>query len=295
MTRLFKETHYFPDYNKLIQNIINDCEVCNLAKTEHRPTKLAFEITPETNNPRELYVIDFYAIDNEQYLSCIDVYSKFASLIKTNSRDWLEAKRALTRIFNDMGKPQKIKADKDSAFMSNSLKIWLNNEEIQLDITTSKTGIADVERIHKTINEKIRIINTENNKENRETRIETILYTYNHKTKHNTTGQIPAYILLYAGTPTYDSQKIKENKINKLNENRQIYEVDTKYRQAPITRSKSKNPFRKTGRIEQLDEKHYNENNRGQNVTHYKSKFKNKKNVNNSKYLQPTDTQSSDS
>lgn len=25
--RLFKETHYFPDYTKLIQNI-NDCEIC---------------------------------------------------------------------------------------------------------------------------------------------------------------------------------------------------------------------------------------------------------------------------
>jgi len=180
MIRLFKETHYFPDYTKLIQNIINECETCNLAKTEHRPTNLTFELTPEINNPRELYVIDFYAIDNEQYLSCIDVYSKFASLIKTNSRDWLEAKRALTRIFNDMGKPQKIKADKDSAFMSNSLKLWLNTEEIKLDITTSKTGIADVERLHKTINEKVRIINTDQNRENKETRIETILYTYNY-------------------------------------------------------------------------------------------------------------------
>jgi len=197
MIRLFKETYYFPDYHKLIQNIINDCKACNLAKTEHRPTNLTFELTPEINNPRELYVIDFYAIDNEQYLSCIDVYSKFASLIKTNSRDWLEAKRALTRIFNDMGKPYKIKADKDPAFMSNSLKCWLNTEEIKLDITTSKTGIADVERLHKTINEKNRIINTDNNRENKETRMETILYTYN-------------------------TQLIKENKINKLNEKSKI-------------------------------------------------------------------------
>jgi len=49
-----------------------------------------------------------------------------------------------------MGKPYKIKADKDSAFMSNSLKCWLNTEEIKLK--TSKTGIADVKHLHKTIN-----------------------------------------------------------------------------------------------------------------------------------------------
>jgi len=33
---------------------------CKIAKTEHRKTKLAFEITPETFNPREKYVMDFY-------------------------------------------------------------------------------------------------------------------------------------------------------------------------------------------------------------------------------------------
>jgi len=89
---------------------------------------------------------------------------------------------------------------------------------------------------------------------------------------------------------------IKENKINKLNEKRQNYEIDTEFRQAPITRSKSKNPFRKTGIIEQLDDKHYNENNKGQNIVHYRGKFKKKKKTYDSKYLQATDTShSSDS
>lgn len=65
-------------------------------------------------------------------------------------------------------------------------------------------------------------------------------YTYNHKTKNNTTGQIPANILLYAGIPTYDTQMIKENKIKKLNKKRQDFEIDTKFRQARLTRAKSK-------------------------------------------------------
>jgi len=57
--RLFKETHYFPDYNKLILNIINDCEICNLAKTEHRPTKLVSEITPETKTHEKFMLLTF--------------------------------------------------------------------------------------------------------------------------------------------------------------------------------------------------------------------------------------------
>lgn len=66
---------------------------------------------------------------------------------------------------------------------------------------------------------------------------------------------------------------IKDHKSKKPNENRQNYEIGTKYTQAAIKRSKSKNPYRKTGRIKQIDKKQYNENNRGQNVTHNKSKF----------------------
>jgi len=40
MVRLFEETYYYPDYQNLIQNLINECIVCNQAKTEHRNTSL---------------------------------------------------------------------------------------------------------------------------------------------------------------------------------------------------------------------------------------------------------------
>jgi len=46
-TKWLREKYYFPDYQKLIQNIVNECEICNIAKTEHRNTKLTFELTPE--------------------------------------------------------------------------------------------------------------------------------------------------------------------------------------------------------------------------------------------------------
>jgi len=48
-------------------------------------------------------------------------------------------------------------------------------------------------------------------------KIETILYTYNHKTRHDTTGQTPAHIFLYAGQPTLNTQELKKTKIDKLN------------------------------------------------------------------------------
>jgi len=48
-----------------------------------------------------------------------------------------------------MGKPQEIKADKDSAFMCIALQNWLRSEGVQIFITTSKNGISDIERFHK--------------------------------------------------------------------------------------------------------------------------------------------------
>jgi len=97
---------------------------------------------------------------------------------------------------------------------------------------------------------------------------------YNHKTKHNTTGRIPADIFIYAGIPAYDTQKEKQSKIDQLNRDRHSYEVNTRYKQAPLV--KTTNPFRKTGHMEQIDVKHYEETNRDGKVEHYKSKFKKK-------------------
>jgi len=54
---------------KLIQNIINECEICNLAKSEHRDTKLTNETTPEIFKTRA-----FYLTGNQIFLSCIDIF-----------------------------------------------------------------------------------------------------------------------------------------------------------------------------------------------------------------------------
>jgi len=36
--------------------------ICNIAKTEHRYTDLSFENTPEIQNIREQFVLDFFMV-----------------------------------------------------------------------------------------------------------------------------------------------------------------------------------------------------------------------------------------
>jgi len=276
-TKLFGETYYFPNSQLLIQNIINECSICNLAKTEHRNTDMPMKTTPKPEHCREKFMIDIYSSEGKHYVSCIDIYSKFATLEEIKTKDWIECKNALMRIFNQLGKPKLLKADRDGAFSSLALKRWLESEEVELQLNTTKTGVADIERLHKTINEKIRIIKTSDDEETKLSKMETVLNIYNHKTKHDTTGQTPAHIFLYAGQPILDTQQNKENKINKINNDRVEYEVDTRYRKGPLQKGKLENPFKPTKNVEQTDSDHYKITNRNRITHYYKTQFKKRK------------------
>jgi len=81
-----------------------------------------------------------------------------------------------------------IKMDQDPGLVSKSLQNWLQKENINIEITTSKNIIADIERVHKTSNEKLRIINTLRYAEDKLMNIEKAKYVYNHEITHDTTG-----------------------------------------------------------------------------------------------------------
>jgi len=51
-------------------------------------------------------------------------------LEQIKTKDWIECRNALMRIFNQLDKPILFKADRDSAFSSLALKTWLESEEI---------------------------------------------------------------------------------------------------------------------------------------------------------------------
>jgi len=56
-----------------------------------------------------------------------------------------------------------------------ALQRWLRSEGVKIYVTTSKNGVSDIERFHKTVNEKLRIIGGEQKIEDMCTRFETIL------------------------------------------------------------------------------------------------------------------------
>jgi len=65
---------------------------------------------------------------------------------------------------------------------------------------------------------------------------------------------------------------------------------DFNFKESPLVRSKTTNPFKKTGDLRQIDDKHFEETNSGRKIIHYKSKFKKKKKINKSKYNNDSST-----
>lgn len=281
IVKIFRNKYYYPNYVKEISNIINECELCNNCKNDHISNKLAFKITPPTYEIREKFVIDFWQWNKQYYLTCIDVFSKFATLEPVNSLNWIETKKALIKIFNSMGPPKTLKIDQDQGMNNVNIKNWCQELNIKLEVTTGKTGIADIERLHKTLNEKLRIINTSKDKELIYLQIEQTLFTYNHIIIHSTTGETPYNIFFNKSAPQTNPQEIKENRINNINKTRVDKPIATNYLKSENSRKrleKISNPFKKV-EVTQIekDNEHYIVKHKNRNVRKYKTQFKRKK------------------
>lgn len=285
IVKIFKNKYYYPNYVREISKIINECELCNNCKNEHISHKLPFKITPPTYETREKFVVDFWQWNKQYYLTCIDVFSKFATLEPVTSLNWIETKRALIKIFNSMGPPKVLKIDQDQGMNNINIKNWCQELNINLEITTGKTGIGDIERLHKTLNEKLRIINTSKDKELIYLQIEQTIFTYNHNIVHSTMGETPYNIFFNKYEPQTNPQKVKENRINNINQNRIEKPVDTRYLNAENSRKrlqKITNPFKKVTVVQtENDNEHFVVKCKDRHVRKYKSQFKRKKPTNN--------------
>lgn len=79
------------------------------------------KITPKPVHCHDKFVIDIYYSEGNHYLSCIDIYSKFATLERITTKDLI--KNALMIIFNKLGKPRVLRVpDIDSEFTSLALE-----------------------------------------------------------------------------------------------------------------------------------------------------------------------------
>lgn len=261
-----KEEIYHPKLKDRITKYINNCEVCNKEKYERKPLKPKFQLTETPNGPKEVVHVDvFYSLNKTLFLTIIDKFSKHAQAIKIIGRSWTEFKKAIIQYLSNVGHIKKIIVDNELGFKAIPLQEFLKENNIEIHFTSSgnHTSNADVERLHNTINEHIRILKHDPNKdtETTEEKIFRIIKYYN-DTIHSTTGRKP--IDFINGTITREDyisikekiEKKKQNKINKLNQKRE----DVNIRSGPVflkqvRGGKNYSRFKKAN-VQELDENH---------------------------------------
>lgn len=227
---------YNPRLKLRITQFINNCEVCNLEKYDRKPPKIPYKITETPDGPRKILHLDvFYTLEKKLFLTAIDKFSKFALAFQINGRSWIEFKNKLLQIISTYGKMEKIIVDNELGFKAIPMQQFLKDENIEIHFTSNSnhTSNADIERLHNTINEHIRLLrhDDKNGNETIEEKIIRIIGFYNN-TIHSTTGFKPmdfinGKISEVKYKEIHDLMVSKKEKyIKKMNENRMDIELD---------------------------------------------------------------------
>lgn len=187
-----KKVCFYPNLQKEIQKFVNNCEICNLAKFDRSPIKHALNVTNTPNKQNDIVHIDlWYPQRNIIYLTSIDKLTKYATVEKLKDRTWLSLINGLKKRIQYLGKPRMIIMDNE--FDTLNVKQFLTDNEINFHLTTTylKTGNADVERLHSTLNEHIRLLNADpNNESDLHGNVFKAITAYN-QTLHSTTRHKP--------------------------------------------------------------------------------------------------------
>lgn len=286
--------YYHPKLRTRITQFINNCEICNIEKYDRKPTKCKYQITETPTGPTQVIHIDvFYTLEKTLFLTFIDKFNKYAQAIKINGRSWVEFKRALLQYIATVGKMNKIIVDNELGFKALPLKEFLKNEGIEIHYTSNynHTSNADVERLHNTLNEHIRLLRHDNNKDidTVEEKMFKIIQFYNNSI-HSTTNKKPIdFIKGKIKDEEYPEihqriSKIKERVINKLNKNREDTEIEPGTSFIKDSRGGKNHAKFKKLEIDKIDENHFRDKETG--LKYFKSHIRQKKKFQNT--LSPT-------
>lgn len=223
-----KMLYYYPQLKRKITEYVNNCEICILEKYERKPKLIPYTISETPQRPNEIIHMDiFYSIRKSLFITMIDKFSKLALIVKIKNRSDSEFRKAILKFSSTYGNIEKIVTDNELGMKSKSMKEFLENQNINIHFTSSSNHNAnsDVERLHNTINEHLRILkHTKRNVAIEEQMI--LINGFYNSTIHSTTKVKPIdFVQGKINSSQYEAiHKIliekKQKVIEKLNENR---------------------------------------------------------------------------
>lgn len=285
-----KKLYYWPIMKKSIQTFINDCEICQQSKYERNPIKIQMNITPTASKPFEIIHLDTFTFEQNKFLTIIDTFSKYAQAYSITSLVSTQIVDNLIQFFSHHGVPKQIITDNGTEFKNTIISDLLNLHKIKIHFCSPNhpQSNSPVERLHSTLIEHMRLLNTQGFKESpTKSKMTYAILAYNHSI-HSVTKLKPIdvinghiinenpfdidinklllnnYIndhkektkLLYSKI-NQDLIQNKEKVITKLNENRddpKLFQTENKTFTKNFKRQKNANKFNKPTTITNVNE-----------------------------------------
>lgn len=127
----------------------------NKNKYERHPYRIKLGSTPNPKKPLDLIHLDIFIKKPNIFLSFLDKFSRFATIIPIKSRNINDVRKGLTKYFSIYGTPNLIVADNEPALRSVEIRGLLENLNVEIHFTPPNHSQSNgtVERFHSTLGE----------------------------------------------------------------------------------------------------------------------------------------------
>ncbi|PZC86444.1 hypothetical protein B5X24_HaOG209163 [Helicoverpa armigera] len=143
-----------------ITKYINECTICGQAKYDRNPIKQRFNIVPPAAKPFEIIHMDLFTVENEKYLTFIDVFSKYGQAYLMRDGTALSILQGLLQFCTHHGFPQTIITDNGTEYANQLFTEFTRLHKINHHKTLahSPNDNGNIERFHSTLLEHLRIL-----------------------------------------------------------------------------------------------------------------------------------------
>ncbi len=195
--------YYPPKLEKIIKEVVDECEICKQAKRSYERFGTLGYIGP-ASEPFEIIHIDTksgfskYGSTKDNLHIAIDAFSRFVWYVAAKTKSATEYIQLLNKIMS-INKPKLIVADNFSSFKGKVMRKFLRNNDINILFTSTDHASSNglVERVNQTILERMRCQYLEHHDNYRRAWTSTlrqVVEDYNNSI-HTSTEYTPIYLL----------------------------------------------------------------------------------------------------